>query len=219
IEGLGEKNVELLYSNGLINHFADIYSLKKEALLALPRFAEKSAQNLMDAIEKSKTTTLARFIYSLGIIHVGEYAAKLLARNFEKIEDIFNVKKEQIIGIKHMGEKTADSIVRFFNDPENLKTLKSLKKMKFDILNPDFESGKDGERPLEGLTFVVTGTLPKPRKEVEDLIEEMGGRAAGTVSKKTDYVVLGESPGSKLEKAQSLNIKTISYNELIELIG
>ncbi len=219
IEGLGEKNVELLYSNGLINHFADIYSLKKEALLELPRFAEKSAQNLMDAIEKSKTTTLARFIFSLGIIHIGEYAAKLIARNFEKIEDLYEVKQEQIISIKHMGGKTTDSIVHFFNDPENTKTLDSLRKMRFHISNPDFESGKDGERPLEGLTFVVTGTLPKPRKEVEDLIEEMGGRAAGTVSKKTDYVVLGESPGSKLEKAQSLNIKTISYNELIELIG
>ena len=218
IEGLGEKNVELLYSNKLINHFADIYTLKKEALLELPRFAEKSAQNLMDAIKKSKTTTLARFIYSLGIIHVGEYAAKLLARNFVKIENLYNVKQEQILGIKQMGEKTADSIVHFFNDPENIKTLDSLKKIGFHISNPDFEAGKEGERPIEGLTFVVTGTLPKPRKEIEGLIEEMGGRAAGTVSKSTDYVVLGKSPGSKLKKAQSLKIKTISYKELIELI-
>lgn len=218
IEGLGEKNVELLYSNKLINHFVDIYSLKKEALLELPRFAEKSAQNLMDAIEKSKTTTLARFIYSLGIIHVGEYAAKLLARNFRDIKDLFSVKQEEIIEINQMGKKTADSIVRFFNDPENLKTLDGLKKMGFNMSNPDFEIGENRERPLEGLTFVVTGTLPKPRNEVEGLIEDMGGRAAGTVSKNTDYVVLGESPGSKLEKAQSLNITTISYEKLLELI-
>jgi DNA ligase (NAD+) len=149
---------------------------------------------------------------------VGEYAAKLLARNFEKIEDLFNVKSEKLIEIKQMGEKTADSIVSFFNDPENLKTLDGLKKMGFHILNPDFERGKEGERPLEELTFVVTGTLPKPRKAVEELIEEMGGHAAGTVSGSTDYVVLGESPGSKLKKAQSLNIKTISYKELIDLI-
>ena len=218
IEGLGEKNVELLYSNGLINHFADIYGLKNEALLKLPRFAEKSVQNLMDAIERSKTTTLARFIYSLGIIHVGEYAAKLLARNFEEIKDLFNVNPERLIDIKQMGEKTADSIVRFFNDPENLKTIDGLGKMGFHISNPDFESGEQKTRPLDGLTFVVTGTLPKPRKEVEGLIEEMGGHAAGTVSKNTDYVVLGKSPGSKQEKARSLNIKTISYKKLIELI-
>ena len=218
IEGLGEKNVELLYSNKLIGHFSDIYNLKKEALLELPRFAEKSAQNLMDAIETSKTTTLARFIFSLGIIHVGAYAAKLLARNFEKIENLYNVEQEQILGIKQMGEKTTDSIVSFFNDPENLKTLDGLKKIGFNIDNPDFGSDKEGKRPLEGLAFVVTGTLPKPRQEVEGLIEEMGGRPAGTVSGSTDYVVLGESPGSKLEKARSLNIKTISYKELIELI-
>lgn len=220
IEGLGEKNVALLYSNGLISHFADIYSLKKETLLKLPRFAEKSAQNLMDAIEKSKTTTLARFIYSLGIIHVGEYAAKLLAKNFRELKDIFTLKQEEIIGIKQMGEKTADSIVRFFNDPENLKTLDSLKKMGFNISNPDFESGEQEERPLDGFTFVITGKLTgdRTRKEVESLIESMGGHVAGTVSKKTDYVVLGESPGSKLGKAIALNIKTISYEKLLKLI-
>lgn len=218
IEGLGEKNVELLYSNKLISHFMDIYRLKKKDLLELPRFAEKSAQNLMNAIEKSKTTTLVRFLYALGIVHVGEYAAKLLARNFEKMEDIFKVEKEQIIGIKHMGEKTADSIVRFFNDTENLKTLDGLKKTGFNISNPDFKHGEEGKHPLDGLTFVITGTLPKPRKEIEALIENMSGHVASMVSKKTDYVVLGESPGSKLKKAESLNIKTISYKKLIELI-
>jgi DNA ligase (NAD+) len=121
IEGLGEKNVELLYSKGLVRHFVDIYKLKKEDLLELPRFAERSAQNLLDAIEKSRNTTLARFIYSLGIIHVGEYAAKLLAGNFENIEDLYRTKPEKLIGIKQMGEKIADSIAHFFNDPENLK--------------------------------------------------------------------------------------------------
>jgi DNA ligase (NAD+) len=217
IEGLGEKNVELLYSNGLINHFADIYSLKKEALLELPRFAEKSAQNLIDAIERSKTTTLARFIFSLGIIHVGEYAAKLLARNFEKIEDLYKVEQEQILGIKQLGKKTANSIVHFFNDPENTRALDMLLK-DFNISNPDLVIGEKRERPLEGLTFVITGTLPVDRKEVKSLIENMGGHAAGTVSKKTDYVVFGGSPGSKLEKARSLDIKTISYEELLKLI-
>jgi len=217
IEGLGEKNVELLYSNGLVGHFSDIYKLKKEDLLKLPRFAEKSAQNLIDAIETSKNTTLARFIYSLGIIHVGEYAAKLLARNFETIEDLYHIQGDRIMEIKQVGEKIADSVERFFDDPENLHTLETMKSMGLNISNPDF-SGKDEKtRPFDGLTFVVTGTMPQPRKEVEALIEGMGGHASGSVSKKTDYLVLGESPGSKFSKAQSLGIKTISYEELMRM--
>lgn len=218
IEGLGEKNVELLYSKGLIKHFIDIYKIRKEDLLELPRFAEKSAQNLIDAIEKSRETTLSRFLYSLGIIHVGEYVAKLLARNFKNLEDLYHVKPERISDIKQMGEKLAESISRFFNDPENLRTLESLKSYGFKISNPDFDSGKTGKRPLEGLTFVITGTLPKPRKEVEEFIESMGGHAVGTVSKITDYLVAGEEAGSKLKKAEALKVKIISYDELRALL-
>ena len=114
IEGLGEKNVELLYSKGLIRHFADIYRLKRQDLLELPRFAEKSADNLIDAIKKSKKTTLARFLYSLGILHAGEYTAKLLAGNFKSLENLYNVKPEKIINIKQMGKKIAYSISQFF---------------------------------------------------------------------------------------------------------
>ena len=218
IEGLGEKNVELLHSTGLIKQFSDIYGLKKEDLLELPRFAEKSAQNLIDAIEKSKHTTLARFLYSLGIIHVGEYAAKLLAKNFENIEDLYHVKPERIMAIKQMGEKISDSISRFFNDHENLNTLKTLTSLGVKISNPDFKKEKTEKRPLEGLTFVITGTLPKPRNEVEELIESMGGNASGSVSKKTNYLVAGEEPGSKLQKAQSLGVRIISYEELLKMI-
>ncbi|MBI4843088.1 MAG: NAD-dependent DNA ligase LigA [Nitrospirae bacterium] len=218
IEGLGEKNVELLYSKGLIKHFVDIYELKKEDLLELPRFAEKSAQNLIDAIEKSKHTTLARFLYSLGIIHIGEYAAKLLARNFENLEGLYHITTEKIIAIKQMGEKTAESVSRFFNDPENLKTLKTLKSLGVKITNPDFIKTQGKERPLEGLTFVITGTLPRPRNEVEELIEYSGGHASGSVSKKTDYLVAGEEAGSKLKKAKELGVKIISYEELIKML-
>jgi len=219
IEGLGEKNVELLYSKGLIKHFVDIYTLKKQDLLELPRFAEKSAQNLIDAIEKSKKITLARFIYSLGILHVGEYVARLLARNFRRLEDLYNVKPHRIIEIRQMGEKIADSIVRFFNDTENLQTLDTLKSLGVKISNPDFEGERIEKHPLEGLTFVITGTLPKPRNEVEELIEGMGGHASGSVSKSTDYLVLGEEPGSKLQKAKALGVKTISYEELLRMIS
>ncbi len=218
IEGLGEKNVELLFLKGLIKHFVDIYKLKKEDLLELPRFAEKSAQNLIDAVDKSKHTTLARFLYSLGILHAGEYGAKLLARNFKNIEDLYNVKSERIIEIKQMGEKIADSISRFFNDPENLNTLKTLKSLGLKISNPDFESKRAEKRPFDGLTFVITGTLPEPRKKVEDLIESMGGHAASSVSKSTNYLVTGEEPGSKLKNAKELEVKIISYEELMEMV-
>lgn len=218
IEGLGEKNVELLYSNGLIKHFADIYKLKKEDLLELPRFAERSAQNLIDAVEKSKHTTLARFIYSLGIIHVGEYAAKVLARNFEKLKDIYHVKPESIMELKQMGEKLAESISHFFNDPENLRTLESLQSHGLEISNPDFERGVVKDLPLTGLTFVITGTMPAARDEIQGQIEEMGGQVTSAVSKSTDFLLAGESPGSKLVKAEKLGIKIISYEELFKMI-
>jgi DNA ligase (NAD+) len=218
IEGLGEKNVELLYSQGLVKHFVDIYKLKKEDLIELPRFAEKSAQNLINAIKRSKQTTLAKFLYSLGILHVGEYAAKILARNFKKIDDLYGIKPEKIIEIKQMGEKIAGSISRFFNDPENIHTLKTLKAMGVEISNPDFSKEKEGKQQLDGLTFVITGILPKPRNEIEALIESMGGHASASVSKKTDYLVAGEGPGSKFQKAQSLGTRIISYEELLSLI-
>jgi len=219
IEGLGEKNVELLYSKGLISHFVDIYKLKKEDLLNLPRFAEKSAQNLIEAIERSKNTTLSRFLYALGIVHVGEYAAKLLSKNFERLEDLYNIQPDRITDIRQMGEKIAQSISDFFNDPENLKTLKTLKSLGLKISNPDFETKKKGKLPLDGLTFIITGTLPKPRNEVEDMIESLGGHASSSISKSTDYLIVGEEPGSKLQKAEALGVKRISYDELLKLIG
>ncbi len=221
IEGLGEKNVELLYSKGLIKHFDDLYRLKKEDLLELPRFAEKSARNLIDAIEASKKTTLARFLYALGIIHVGEYAARLLAKNFEKLEDLYHVQPEKIVEIKQMGEKIADSISRFFRDKENLRTLDTLKKLGVRISNPDFVAVTKKGRllPLEGLTIVITGTLSRSRKELEDQIESLGGHAAGSVSKKTDYVLAGGEAGSKLDKAKELGVKIINEAEFNKLIS
>jgi DNA ligase (NAD+) len=218
IEGLGEKNVELLYSRGLIKHFEDIYKLKKEELLELPRIAEKSAQNLIDAIEISKQAKLAKFLFAIGIIHVGEYAAKLLAKNFRNLEDLYHVTPERIMQIKQMGEKIAFSLSTFFNDEKNLRVLDALLRLGLKISNPDFTAEKKGESPLEGLTFVITGTLQKARKEVEDLIEKKGGHASSALSASTDYLVVGEDPGSKLRKAKSLGVKTISYDALLKLI-
>jgi DNA ligase (NAD+) len=218
IEGVGEKNIELLYSKGLVSHFVDIYRLKKADLLELPRFAEKSAQNLMDAIERSKKTTLARFLYALGIIHVGEYAAKILAKSFERLEDFYHIRREKIMEIKQMGEKIAGSLSDFFNDSENIRTLKTLTSLGLHITNPDFQS-KRREKPLEGLTFVITGILPRPRHDVEDMIESLGGHAASSLSRSTDYLVVGEDPGSKLQKAEALGVKKIFYDELLKMIG
>lgn len=218
IEGLGEKTVELLYSNGLIKNFIDIYKLKKDDLLKLPRFADKSAKNLIDAIEASKKTTLARFLFGLGILHVGEYVAKVLARHFKDLEDLYNIKMERLTEIPQIGEKIARSIYDFFNNPENIKTLETMKKMGLKVTNPDYAGKVTEKRPLEGLTFVITGTLPKPRKEIEDLIESLGGHVSSSVSKSTNYLIVGEEPGSKLEKARALGVKTISYEDFLKLI-
>ena len=222
IEHLGGKNVELLYSQGLIRHFADLYKLRKEQLLALPRYAEKSAQNLVDAIERSKKTTLARFLYALGILHVGEFAAKQLARHFKTIGELYDITPERIIEIKQMGEKLAESIAGFFNEKENQKTLNALiQKYKLEISNPDYEGdvAKKEKRPLDGLTIVVTGTLSRPRNEIEELIERNGGRAAGSVSKKTSFVLAGDEGGSKLGKAKKLGVKIIDENEFMRMVG
>jgi len=218
IEGLGEKNVELLFNHGLIKHFVDLYKLEKAQLLNLPRFAEKSAQNLIGAIEKSKETTLSRFLYALGILHVGEYAAKQLAKNFKNLEELYKVSPECIMNIKQMGEKLAKSISGFFSEKENLRTFDTLKKLGITISNPDYEASRLKEKgPLDGLIFVVTGTLSRPRTEIEELIEDLGGHAAGAVSKKTTYVLAGEEAGSKLEKAKKLGVKVINEKEFNKL--
>ncbi|MEK6743887.1 MAG: NAD-dependent DNA ligase LigA [Nitrospirota bacterium] len=220
IEGLGEKNVELLYNQGLIRHFVDLYKLRKEQLLELPRFAEKSAQNLIDAIEKSKATTMARFLFALGILHVGEFAAKQLAKNFEKLDDLYRIEAERVMAIKQMGEKLAASISGFFSEKENLKTLEDLKRLDLKLTNPDYhEEGEKQKGLFDGLTFVITGTLSRSREEFEALIEANGGRATGSVSKKTSYVLAGNDAGSKLEKARELGVKVINEDQFMTLTG
>lgn len=221
IEGLGEKNVELLYKQGLIRHFVDLYTLKYDQLVDLPRFAEKSAQNLIEAIEKSKKTTLSRFLFALGILHVGEFAAKQLAKHFEKLDDLNRVKPERLLEIRQMGEKLAGSISEFFNEKENLHTLDVLKKLGLNLSNPDYDAGtKKEKRPLDGLTFVVTGTLSKSRQEIEEFIERQGGRAVGSVSKKTSYVLAGGEPGkNKIDKAKEIGVTVIDETEFMKMIG
>ncbi len=219
IEGLGEKNVALFYETGLIKRFEDVYSLKKEDLLRQPRFAEKSAQNLIDAVERSKRTTLAKFLNAIGIPHVGEYGARLLAIHFKNLEDLYGARPERILEIKQVGETIATSVSTFFHDEGNLKTLESLKELGLSLENPDFAAEEKPPGALEGMTLVITGTLPVPRKEAEELIALAGGRAASQLSASTDYLVVGENPGSKLAKAEKSGVKTITYNELVALAG
>ncbi|MCS7280465.1 MAG: NAD-dependent DNA ligase LigA [Desulfobacterota bacterium] len=220
IEGLGEKNVELLYSFGLLKNLTDVFKLKKEDLLKLPRFQEKSASNLINAIERSKNTTLARFLFGLGILHVGEYVAKLLARHFRNVEDLYGIERERILEIKQIGDKIAQSVSDFFGRDENIGAIEEMKKMGLKIENPDYEGEqKEKREPLKGLTFVITGRLPEERSKIEELIESLGGHASSSVSRKTDYLIVGEDPGSKLEKARQLGVKTITYEEFKKLIG
>lgn len=218
IEGLGEKNVELLYEKGLIRHFADIYSLTMEQLVELPRFGIRSAQNLIAAINASRKAPLARFLFALGIQHVGEYAAKQLAQNFATLKDLYHVPVAQIVAIRQMGEKTAQAVANFFRDEANLRVLDDLLAGGLTLTNPDHKSHLHGIRPLEGMTFVITGTLPKPRPEIEAFIEQHGGHAAATVSKTTHFLVAGEHAGSKLQKAEQLGVRIIRYTDLLSMV-
>jgi DNA ligase (NAD+) len=219
IEGLGEKNVALLHSTGLITRFEDIYRLKKADLLALPRFAEKSAQNLIDAIERSKRTTLSKFLNAVGIPHVGEYGAHLLATRFKSLEELYRVAPEEVLTMKQVGETISNAVSTFFHDEGNIKTLESLRDLGMRVENPDFAPEEKAQGPLAGMTFVITGTLPATRKGVEELIERHGGHAASQVSASTDYLIVGENPGSKLARAKGLGVKTITYADLLGLTG
>ncbi len=219
IEGLGEKNVALLYSKGFIERFEDIYRLTKEQIEGLPRFAEKSAQNLIDAIERSKRTTLAKFLFAIGIPHVGEYGARLLAANFPTPEALYRVDSETVRDIKQVGETIADAVATFFGDAGNIETFETLKSLGVRLDNPDFVvAGAAPEGALAGKTLVITGTLPEARAEVEELIERHGGRAVSQVSASTDYLVVGENAGSKLAKAEKLGVKRITYEELVSML-
>ncbi len=217
IEGLGDKTVELLHQRGIVRNFVDLYRLKQKDLIGLPGFAELSSKKLIESIERSKKTTLARILFSLGISQVGEYAAKLLAKNFKSLEDLYNVSVEKLLNIPQIGEKTATAIEHFFRNKNNIDALEELKKLGLQVENPDFQE-KDKTLALSGKSVVITGTLPKPRHEVEEMIEKAGGRVSSSVSRNTDFLVVGEDPGSKLSKAQALGVKIISYNELLKMI-
>ena len=224
IEGFGDKLVEQLVDSNLANNLADIYRLDFHALANLDRMAEKSAQNIIDALEKSKKTTLARFIYALGIRNVGEATAKDLARYFGNVEAVQDANIEQLQQVPDVGPIVAESIVNFFSEAHNREIINSL-------ISPielggagihwDAVAAKSNATGIfTGKTFVLTGTLPTlGREDAKALIENVGGKVSGSVSKKTDFVVAGADAGSKLTKAQELGVGVIDETDLLKMLS
>ncbi|QZY54085.1 NAD-dependent DNA ligase LigA [Crassaminicella profunda] len=221
IDGLGESIVTLLLENELIKDAADLYYLKKEDLLPLERMGEKSAQNLIDAIEKSKKNDLERVIFGLGIKLVGARAAKLLADEFKSLDGLIKASDEEITAVPEIGHKMAESVVAFFKEDRNLEIVEKLRDVGVNMqsLKENDEEDENIEKKFEGLTFVLTGTLEKyKRSEAKKIIENLGGRVSGSVSKKTSYVLAGAEAGSKLEKANQLGVKVISEEEFEQMV-
>lgn len=220
IEGLGEKLIEQLVDLGWVETPADLYDPDKinaDRLASLPRMGEKSAAKLMAAIERSKKTTLARFIYALGIRHVGEATAKLLAGHFGSLDALMNARLDELTAIEGIGPVVAQSIRDFFDEPHNRQVIERLRR-----LGVHWEESVPAKksRALAGLTFVLTGTLPRlTREEAKALIEAHGGKVSASVSKKTDYVVAGSEAGSKLQRALELGVPVIDEDTLERLIA
>ena len=219
IEGLGDELVEQIVDTGIVRTLPDLYNLGFAKLVALERMGDKSAQKLVDAIEKSKSTTLPRFLFGLGIRHVGETTAKDLARHFGDIHKLMDASVAQLLEVPDVGPIVAQSVEAFFRQPHHRTIVDLL--IAAGITWPAIEgTASDAHRPLLGKTLVITGTLPTlSRDEAKDLIEAAGGKASGSVSKKTDWLVAGEEAGSKLEKAQSLGVAIIDEAGLLALLA
>jgi len=223
IRGIGESQSALLLKEGLVKDVADLYYLKdkKEQLLKLERMAEKSVNNILEAIEKSKKRPLARLIFALGIRHVGEEMAEILANNFSSIDyydakSLANASRDDLTNISTVGPKIADSVVAFFKAEENRRIIERLKKAG---VNPKAERAKLEELPLAGMEFVITGRLETfSRQEAEARIKALGGTAKSDITKKTTYLVVGAEPGSKLARAQALGTKQLTEEELLKLL-
>jgi DNA ligase (NAD+) len=217
IEGLGDQLIEQLVDKHVITTAADLYKLGLLALSELDRMADKSAQNVLAALEKSKSTTLARFIYALGIRHTGEATAKELARHFGSMDALLEASAEQLQDVADIGPVVARSLREFLDEPLNRELIAQLRAA--GVHWPETEASDPASKPLQGQTFVLTGTLPTlTRDAAAALIEGAGGKVSGSVSKKTNYVVAGAEAGSKLDKAEQLGVAILDENALLKLL-
>lgn len=216
IEGLGKKRIVQLMNNGLIEHAPDLYNLKKEELTELEKFAGKSAQNLIDEIEESKEQTLHQFLFALGIPHVGSHMARVLAENFDTLENLKKAGESELTDINEIGAEVAKAVTVFFNEEKNLEIIDKLMDYGIKLENPYAQSG---EQPLEGLKFVFTGKLDDwSRDEAKEMVERLGGRATSSVSHETDYLVKGPGSGSKEDDAREYGISILDEKEFKKLL-
>ncbi|HXQ26359.1 MAG TPA: NAD-dependent DNA ligase LigA [Candidatus Acidoferrales bacterium] len=217
IDGLGDKIVDQLVDKGIVKDFADLYSLKLEKVAELERMAEKSAQNLLDEIAASKKNSLARLIYALGIRFVGERTAQLLAAHFGSMDKLADASEEELTGVTEVGPKVAEGILEFFSESANRKLIEHLRAAG---VNMKEERAAPKSSKFAGMTFVFTGTLAnRSREEAEALVAAHGGKAGSSVSKKTNYVVVGADPGSKFDKAKSLGVEILSEAQFEKLLS
>jgi len=215
IDGLGPSIIEQMLRRKMISCAADIYYIKPEQIADMDKMGEKSAQNLIAAIELTKQNDVSRLIYALGIRHVGERAGKILAKRFKTLDALMSASEDELVGVDEIGTIMAKSIKTFFEDEKNLA---SIEKLRAAGVNFNAAPEAEGERIFEGKTFVLTGTLPTyKRDEAKEIIENLGGKVSGSVSKKTDYVLAGEEAGSKLEKANALGIEVIDEEKFRQM--
>lgn len=224
IDGLGEKIIEEFYNVGLITDYASIYALRVTDIEGLFGFGKKSAENIIDSINKRRIVQLNNFIYALGISNIGEVAAKDLAKNFESLEDVMDSDVEKIININNFGPASAEAVVEYFKNTKNKQRVERLlKKIKIEnkLYVNIFDKGLEHQNINKNIfkkTFVITGTLSQPRDYYKNIIEENNGKVSGSVSSKTDYVLAGKNAGSKLSEAQKLGVKIISEEEFLQLL-
>jgi DNA ligase (NAD+) len=217
IEGLGDKLVEQMVDAGVVKTLPDLYRLGLTALVSLERMAEKSAQNIVEALEKSKQTTLPRFLFGLGIRHVGEATAKEMARHFGQLDRIMDASEAQLLEVNDVGPVVAQSLRTFFDQPHNREVVEQLRAC--GVHWQEGEPAEQAPQPLAGKTFVLTGTFPTlSRDQAKNLLEAAGAKVAGSVSKKTDYVVAGADAGSKLSKAQDLGVAVLDEAGMLSML-
>lgn len=215
IEKVGDRLIETLVNEGLVKKFSDIYRLDSESLLKLERQGEKSVENILSSIQESRQTTLARFVHALGIRFVGEQTAKHLAEHFLTIEKLAEASAEELLQVPEIGPKVALAIQNWFANPALAQEVSQLQKLGVKIAGPQ----RSTTGVLSGISFLITGTLPVKRDEAKDEIEKNGGKILSSVSSKLNYLVVGDDPGSKLEKAQGLGVKIIDWSELKKMIS